>query len=89
MQCMQGMRGDMPSAEPPSTHDPRFPHDTDRADVDAVLDMRHRGRGRGRRKQYLVHWSALGNEHLEWLDEDNLVGAEEKILEVLVSLYTD
>ena len=86
---MQGMRGDMPSAEPPSTHDPRFPHDTARADVDAVLDMRHRGRGRGRRKQYLAHWSVLGNEHLEWLDEDNLVGAEEKVLEVLVSLYRD
>ncbi|KAG0159220.1 hypothetical protein PDIDSM_6741 [Penicillium digitatum] len=38
--------GDLSSAEPPSTFDPRFPEDTDRADVDAVLDMRHRGRGR-------------------------------------------
>lgn len=75
--------GDMTSAEPPSTYDSRFPDDTDRADVDAVLDMRYRGRGRGRRKQYLVRWSALGNEHLEWLDEDNLVGAEEKVLEYL------
>ncbi|KAJ5500965.1 hypothetical protein N7527_012086 [Penicillium freii] len=26
---------------------------------------------------------ALGNEHLEWLDEDNLLGAEEKVLEYL------
>ncbi|QQK41291.1 reverse transcriptase [Penicillium digitatum] len=75
--------GDLSSAEPPSTFDPRFPEDTDRADVDAVLDMRHRGRGRGRRKQYLVRWSGVGNEHLEWLDEDNLVGAEEKVLEYL------
>ncbi|EKV05442.1 hypothetical protein PDIP_83000 [Penicillium digitatum Pd1] len=75
--------GDLSSAEPPSTFDPRFPEDTDRAGVDAVLDMRHRGRGRGRRKQYLVRWSGVGNEHLEWLDEDNLVGAEEKVLEYL------
>lgn len=76
------VEGDM-SAEPPSTLDPRFPNDTDRADVDAVLDMRYRGRGRARRKQYLVRWSGVGNEHLEWLDEDNLVGAEEKVLEYL------
>ncbi|CAI7565985.1 unnamed protein product [Penicillium viridicatum] len=26
---------------------------------------------------------ALGNEHLEWLDEENLLGAEEKVLEYL------
>lgn len=69
--------------EPPSTFDPRFPQDTNRADVDAVHNMRYRGRGRGRCKQYLVRWSGLGNEHLEWLDEDNLIGAEEKELEYL------
>jgi dUTPase len=75
--------GEMPPTQPPTTFDPRFPDDTDRADVDAVLDMRFRGRGRSRRKQYLVRWSAVGNEHLEWLDEDNLLGAEEKVLEYL------
>ena len=79
--------GDLPSAVPPSTLDPRFPDDTDRADVDAVLDMRFRRRRRGRRKQYLVRWSALGNEHLEWLDEDNLTGAEEKVDEYLRDVY--
>ncbi|KAJ5400919.1 hypothetical protein N7465_011408 [Penicillium sp. CMV-2018d] len=39
---------EMTSAEPRSTFDPRFPEETDRADVDAVLDMRYRGRGRPR-----------------------------------------
>jgi hypothetical protein len=43
--------------------------------------MRHRGREHGRGKPYLVRWSA--KIRLEWLDEDSLVGAEEKILEYL------
>lgn len=68
--------------EPPSTYDSRFPEE-DCADVDAVVDMRYRGCGRGRRKQYLVRWKALGNQHLEWLDEGNLEGAEEKVLDFL------
>lgn len=74
---------EIPSAEKSSTFDPRFPDDTDIADVDAVFDIRYRGRGRNRRKQYLVRWSGVGNQYLQWLDEDNLLGAEEKVLEYL------
>lgn len=63
--------------------DDRFPEDTDRFDVEAILDkqIRHLGRTRKPVPYYLIRWKGLGPQHDEWVHERNAVGAEEKIAE--------
>lgn len=71
------------------TFDPRFPDDTDRYDVEAILAMEERpARGRPRRdgsrrmvKRYLVRWAGQTAKEDEWLTKDDLVGCEELLNE--------
>ncbi|KAK4865001.1 hypothetical protein LT330_001624 [Penicillium expansum] len=72
-----------PPDDPPATHDDRFPDDHDRHDVAAVFDVRvrHVGRYRTPRKEYLIQWLGEAREQAQWVKEQDAVGAEEKIAE--------
>ncbi|KAJ6102749.1 hypothetical protein N7486_005176 [Penicillium sp. IBT 16267x] len=76
---------DTPDAPAPAeavlTNDPRFPGDSDRYDVERVLDKKVYlcGRHRTPVMLYLIKWASLGHEHEEWVREQDAISAEELI----------
>ncbi|KAJ5181998.1 hypothetical protein N7449_012145 [Penicillium cf. viridicatum] len=68
--------------DPEPTYDERFPDDTDRHDVVAILDVRVRHRRyRTPVTEYLIQWQGEPREQAQWVKERDAVGAEEKIAE--------
>ncbi|KAL1981340.1 hypothetical protein VTN96DRAFT_2781 [Rasamsonia emersonii] len=71
------------ATEPGAVLDERFPEDTDRYEVEVILDKRTRcyGRSKTPTTHYLVRWKGYTAAGDQWLHERNLVGAEELIKE--------
>lgn len=68
---------------PGAVHDERFPEDQDRYDVDRILAKWERRIGRAARlfTEYLVCWRGFDESHDEWLQAEDLTGAQDLVNE--------